>query len=177
MGMPWWLRLALIVAMSGALVVGTGATGAASPSSGTPVDHDTVPAWRWPVDPAWQVVRPFEAPATRYSAGHRGIDLAAARGSPVYAPADGVVRFAGRVVDRPVVTLEHADDLLSSMEPVAVELPVGTVVHAGEPIGAVASGGHCDGSCLHLGVRLHGNYVSPLLYLGGVPRAVLLPLR
>jgi hypothetical protein len=25
-------------------------------------------------------------------------------------------------------------------------------------------------------VRVHGRYVSPLLFLGGVPRAVLLPL-
>ena len=28
--------------------------------------------------------------------------------------------------------------------------------------------------CLHLGVRVDGAYVSPLLFLGGQPRAVLL---
>ena len=28
----------------------------------------------------------------------------------------------------------------------------------------------------HLGVRLHGEYVSPMLLFGGIPRAVLLPL-
>jgi hypothetical protein len=43
-------------------------------------------------------------------------------------------------------------------------------------VGTVATGGHCEGSCIHFGVRLHGEYVSPLLYLAGVPRAVLLPL-
>lgn len=92
------------------------------------------------------------------------------------APAPGVVRFSGVVVDRPVVTLEHAGAVLSSVEPVAGRIPVGTPVHAGDPIGTVARGGHCSGSCVHLGVRVNGEYVSPMLFLGGLPRAVLLPL-
>jgi murein DD-endopeptidase MepM/ murein hydrolase activator NlpD len=134
-------------------------------------------SWAWPVAPPWRVDRAFRAPATRFSRGHRGVDLAARPGDVVLAPADGVVHFVGRVVDRGVVSLTHAGDLMSSFEPVESALVDGQEVRRGEPIGILGIGGHCDGVCLHFGVRRGGVYVSPLLYLGGVPRAVLLPLR
>jgi murein DD-endopeptidase MepM/ murein hydrolase activator NlpD len=122
------------------------------------------------------VTRAFIAPANTYAHGHRGIDLAARTGDPVYAPADGVVSFAGVVVDRPVLSVAHAGDLISSVEPVEALVTAGEHVTAGQRIGLVGAGGHCVGVCVHFGVRLHGHYVSPLLYLGGVPRAVLLPV-
>lgn len=161
------------------LLVSPSASGA---PAHVPTNTSPGPTWLWPVDPPRTILQPFRAPATRYSAGHRGVDLAAAPGRAVYAPADGVVRFAGTVVDRPVITIDHAPgslgaaSLLSSMEPVVAIVPVGAVVRAGERIGTVGHGGHCDTSCVHLGVRLDGDYVSPLLYLGGVQRAVLLPV-
>ena len=142
--------------------------------------------WAWPIGPPRTVVRQFEAPPTPYAAGHRGIDRRAAAGTEVLAPEDGVVHFAGVVVDRPVLSLRHADGLLSSYEPVTTELARGDPVRTGEVIGTVADGGHCAGGCLHLGARLGSpdgvssgpdEYVSPLLFLGGVPRAVLLPTR
>jgi hypothetical protein len=37
--------------------------------------------------------------------------------------------------------------------------------------------GHCAATCLHLGARIAREYVNPLLFLGDVPRAVLLPVR
>ncbi|HXD60548.1 MAG TPA: peptidoglycan DD-metalloendopeptidase family protein [Lacisediminihabitans sp.] len=136
------------------------------------------PHWAWPIVPPRVVLRAFTAPETAYSAGHRGIDLAASTGATVYAPADGVIHFSGVVVDRPVLSIEHAAALLSSFEPVTSTLPAGTVVHRGEPVGVVAAaGGHCASSCLHFGVRLHGQYLSPLNFLGGIPPPVLLPTR
>jgi murein DD-endopeptidase MepM/ murein hydrolase activator NlpD len=141
------------------------------------------PRWQWPVRPA-AVTRGFEAPPTLYAAGHRGIDLAAAAGALVTAPADGTVRFVGAVAGRPVVTLDHGGGVLSTYEPVAANvsttsptLLVGATVRAGEPIGVVATGGHCEARCLHVGVRIDGAYVSPLLFFDRVPRAVLLPLH
>ena len=133
--------------------------------------------WAWPVGPPHVIVRPFQAPETRYSAGHRGIDIDAAPGSPVVSPADGVVHFAGVVVDRPVVSIEHPGGLISSFEPVSSTLTEGMPVARGSPIGVVAGGGHCSDSCVHFGVRLHGEYVSPLLYVGGIEPSVLLPTR
>lgn len=133
-------------------------------------------AWAWPIAPPRTVLRPFEAPATPYSAGHRGIDLAAIPGTTILAPAAGIVYFAGRVVDRDVITIEHEGGFLASFEPVLSELAAGDTVTAGQVIGTVDRGGHCANSCLHFGVRLDGEYLSPLMMLGGVPRAVLLPL-
>jgi murein DD-endopeptidase MepM/ murein hydrolase activator NlpD len=144
----------------------------------TPADtaSGATPTWRWPVPAPHTIVRPFIAPETAYSAGHRGIDIAAADRSIVTAPADGVVFFAGVVVDRPVLSITHADGLISSYEPLESTLGAGAIVHRGDAIGTLVAG-HCPTSCLHLGVRLHGEYVSPLVYLGGVQRPVLLPTR
>ncbi|MBM7505035.1 peptidoglycan DD-metalloendopeptidase family protein [Agromyces aurantiacus] len=144
-----------------------------SPSP-SPIDVD--PAWAWPVGPPVRLLAPFRAPATPYSAGHRGIDLAAAPGGMVRAPADGVVSFAGPVAGRPVLSIAHGNGIVSSIEPVAASVAADDAVREGEVVGVVGVGGHCDGACVHVGVRVHGEYVSPLLFLGGVPRAVLLPL-
>jgi murein DD-endopeptidase MepM/ murein hydrolase activator NlpD len=132
--------------------------------------------WGWPVPPPIRVVAPFRAPPTPYAAGHRGIDIAAERGADVVAPAAGVVSFAGPVAGRGVVAIDHGDGVVSAIEPVEAVVSAGTRVAAGDVIGTVSSGGHCDGRCVHFGVRVHGEYVSPFLFLGGLPRAVLLPM-
>ena len=133
--------------------------------------------WVWPIAGPRTVIRPFEAPASRYSAGHRGIDIAARSGGPVLVPESGTVRFAGVVVDRPTVTVETSQGVLISIEPLITTVAVGDAVTRGGALGVVARGGHCDGRCIHLGVRVDGEYVSPMRFFGGVPRAVLLPLR
>ena len=132
--------------------------------------------WSWPVGPPVRVVRDFDAPRTMYSAGHRGVDLAAARGSVVLAVDDGVVSFAGTVVDRGVISIDHGRGLVSSVEPVTASVAAGVAVSRGQPIGTTSAGGHCRDACLHLGARQDGRYLSPLALIVGIPRAVLLPL-
>ncbi|WP_308464968.1 M23 family metallopeptidase [Rathayibacter soli] len=132
--------------------------------------------WAWPIDPPHSILAGFQAPLTRYSAGHRGIDIASTPGALVRAPADATVYFSGAVVDRPVLTLQTAAGVLVSLEPVVGSVPLELPVRAGEVVGTVGSGGHCDRECVHLGVRVAGEYVSPLLFLGGAARAILLPL-
>jgi murein DD-endopeptidase MepM/ murein hydrolase activator NlpD len=132
--------------------------------------------WNWPIAGAHRILRPFIAPVTVYSAGHRGIDIAADGSLDVRAPADGVVRYAGVVVDRPVLSIEHADGAVSSYEPVVSPLHKGELVARGQVVGELLPG-HCSHPCLHFGVRVNGRYVSPLLYLGGIPWSVLLPTR
>jgi hypothetical protein len=139
----------------------------------SPAAPDAV--WSWPVDPPRAVVRAYVAPLTPYSAGHRGIDIRAPA-APVRAPAAGIVHFAGVVVDRPVLSIRHPGGVISSFEPVESELVEGEAVARGDPIGTLLPG-HCSATCLHMGVRVDGEYVSPLRYLGGIPRAVLLPTR
>ncbi|TFC90268.1 M23 family metallopeptidase [Cryobacterium sp. TMT4-31] len=144
--------------------------GAALPGQAAPA------GWAWPVGPPRELTRPFEAPTSRYAAGHRGIDLVAGEGHPVRSPADGVVTFAGTVVDRPVLSIQHGEDLVSSFEPVTATVSEGDRVLAGQVVGVVATGSHCTARCVHFGVRRHGQYISPMLFLGGLARAILLPL-
>jgi murein DD-endopeptidase MepM/ murein hydrolase activator NlpD len=163
------LSVALVSALSGA---GSGLIGTAPNSSRSPGS----PQWSWPVARV-TLVNPYAAPVTAYASGHRGIDVAAVTGTAVTAPADGVVWFSGIVVDRPVLTLDHGNGVLSSYEPLDSSLVVGAAVHTGDPLGTVGLGAHCSASCLHVGVRVDGQYVSPLLFFSRVPRAILLPLR
>lgn len=125
-----------------------------------------------------EVARPFVAPPSPWGAGHRGVDLAAAPGSTITAPAEGTVSFVGVVVDRPVLSVDHGAGFISSFEPIDSELEVGDAVAAGDPLGELAAGGHCDdGSCVHWGVRLHGEYINPLLLLDELEPSVLLPVE
>ena len=132
--------------------------------------------WSWPVPAPHVVVRQYLAPATRYGPGHRGIDLRAPIGTPVTAPDDGTVRFAGRVADRGVLSIDHGG-VLSSLEPVRLLVHAGEHVTRGEAVGVVtAPGATHPAGVLHLGARVQDGYVSPLLLLGGLRRPVLLPL-
>jgi murein DD-endopeptidase MepM/ murein hydrolase activator NlpD len=146
---------------------------AAAPRSAQPV----APRWRWPVAPPHVITRPFSPPATAYGPGHRGVDIAADPGTQVLAPADGTVSFAGVVVDRPVVSIRHADGLVSSVEPVVPMVSAGDRVVAGQVIGTVAAEPrHEPAGGVHLGARLDGEYVDPALLLAALQHAVLLPL-
>ncbi|WP_052129182.1 murein hydrolase activator EnvC family protein [Clavibacter michiganensis] len=156
---------------------GAAGTSAALAGPAHATDAPTTPRWAWPVNPPHVVTRPFEAPATAYGPGHRGIDIAADPGTEVRAVADGTVSFAGVVVDRPVVSVQHAGGLVSSVEPVVPAVAPGDVVRAGQVIGTVAAEPrHEPSGGVHLGARLHGEYVDPALLLAALRHAVLLPL-
>lgn len=94
-----------------------------------------------------RVIHPFEKPAQRWSAGHRGVDIAIPENDRrVYAPAPGKVVFSGTVVNRKVLVIAHPDGRRSTFEPMDETLPVGTTVTAGEVIGTVAgaAGGNSE---------------------------------
>ena len=143
-----------------------------------------------------RVVHPFEKPAQRWSAGHRGVDLAVPENDRrVYAPAPGKVVFSGTVVNRKVLVIAHPDGRRSTFEPMDEALPVGTTVAAGEVIGTVAvtAGGtserpyrRCSTACLYWGVRQGGargdgsgktaEYINPMSLLGSKEPSILLPV-
>lgn len=134
------------------------------------------PTLRAPVAP-FSAVRLFDRPASAWGPGHRGIDIEAGTGDAILAPGDGLVTFAGVVVDRGVVTVDHGAMLRSSVEPITPLVGVGDRVRAGDVLGVVSvEPGHCaSATCVHWGVRLGDDYVNPLDVLVGYGRIVLLP--
>ncbi|MGY5763881.1 murein hydrolase activator EnvC family protein [Brachybacterium sp. DNPG3] len=133
--------------------------------------------WLWPVGPAHPVLQAFDAPEDPYGPGHRGIDIATSPGAEVRAVEGGVVRFSGEVAGRGVVSIMHADGLLSTYEPVDAEVVAGDRVAAGQRIGTIQeAGAHCGAApCLHLGARRGEKaYIDPLPLLGARGPSILL---
>jgi len=130
--------------------------------------------WTWPLA-GFRLEQSYVAPPHEYGPGHRGIDLRPLARLDVLAPANGTVAFSGPVAGRGILTIDHGDGLVTTFEPILSPLAPGAAVARGDVVGIVDLGGHSAPGALHLGVRLDGEYINPLLLLGSVPRAVLLP--
>jgi murein DD-endopeptidase MepM/ murein hydrolase activator NlpD len=168
-GKPWYMAI-LKLSISLLVIVATvaGVPGATAPAGAR---------WSWPLSPKPGVLRTFDPPEKPWLSGHRGVDLGPALDDAVVtSPADGVVTFAGVVVDRPVLTIDHGDGLRSSFEPVTSDLKPGDHVGKGQSIGSLAPA-HCSGTpCLHWGVRRGEDYVNPLGFVEDLRPSILLPL-
>lgn len=162
--------VASISAAAVLLVSGDGA--ASSPDDGSA--SATEAPWTSPW-PGSAVETPFEAPAHEYGPGHRGVELRGADPGVVRAPADGIVAFAGPVAGREVLTIDHGDGLVTTLEPVVATVVPGDRVVRGDIVGHLSVGGDTAPGALHFGVRRNGTYINPMLLIGTVERAVLLP--
>ena len=96
---------------------------------------------------------------------HKGTDYAAARGTPIHATADGVIRFQGRKGGYGnVVDLKHANAIttryghMSAFNP---KLQVGVEVKRGDVIGYVGSTGNSTGNHVHYEFHVRGQAVDP----------------
>lgn len=118
----------------------------------------------WPLDPQPAVAHPFEAPPGPWAAGHRGVDLRGKAGQRVLAAGAGTVAFSGVIAGRGVIAIQHADGRRTTYEPVNDRDPTGTVESRGDPIGSLATGGHCGSTpCLHWGLLVGKDaYRDPL---------------
>jgi murein DD-endopeptidase MepM/ murein hydrolase activator NlpD len=146
----------------------------AAPSVDPPV---TGALWTPPLAGPLTVGRPFAAPVHAYGPGHRGVDLLDGPGAQVLAAGEGVVVFAGMVAGRPVVSVDHANGLRTTYEPVDPSVGAGQAVARGSPLGRLTAGhpGCPAGACLHWGLRRGDSYLDPLALLRP-PRIRLLPV-
>lgn len=100
---------------------------------------------------------------------HKGIDLAAASGTPVYATADGVVAKAERFSSYGnYIQIEHGGQLETRYAHLSgYAVTAGEQVRKGQLIGYVGSTGRSTGPHLHYEVRVAGDAVDPRPYMTG----------
>ncbi len=98
---------------------------------------------------------------------HNGVDLAAPKGTAIYAAYDGVVVAASYSSSMGnYVMINHGDGLYTIyMHASALYVSADQSVKRGDAIAAVGATGRATGNHLHFGVRKDGAYVSPWNYL------------
>lgn len=104
----------------------------------------------------------------RWGRPHKGIDIAAPEGTPIYAAADGEVVFAeasdggyGKLV-----IIEHSGGCLTVYAHNSrILVDEGQTVRQGAPIAEVGSTGRSTGPHLHFEIRIDANAVDPLIHL------------
>ncbi len=107
------------------------------------------------------------SPFTGKPTMHEGLDLANHVGSPIVAPAAGIVTFSGT---RPgygnLVTLDHGYGIQTQFGHVSrMYVKVGEKVKRGQKIAAVGNTGRSTGPHAHYEVRVNGIPVDPYYYI------------
>jgi murein DD-endopeptidase MepM/ murein hydrolase activator NlpD len=103
---------------------------------------------------------------------HRGLDIAAPRGTPVGAMASGVVSLAAKdlYLTGGTVMIDHGhgvQSLYGHLQEVLVE--VGQHLAQGERLGTVGASGRATGPHLHWGVSWFEEALDPALLVGPMP--------
>ena len=99
---------------------------------------------------------------------HKGIDLAGPIGTPIYATADGVVGRAQWVSGYgKYIELNHGNSVQTRYGHLsALNVAPNQRVRKGDVIGYMGSTGRSTGSHLHYEVRISGEPVNPLAFMG-----------
>ncbi len=107
------------------------------------------------------------APLAGASTNHKGVDFAAASGTPIYAAAAGTITSAGYSGNAGnLVIINHGNGLQTYyMHCSKIYVSVGTKVSKGQNIAAVGTTGNSTGPHLHFQVMSNGTPVNPLNYL------------
>lgn len=95
---------------------------------------------------------------------HAGVDMAASRGTPIYATGSGTVRYAGwRGGYGLLVVVDHGDGVETRYAHMSqLGTSVGRKVRQGDVLGRVGSTGRSTGNHLHYETRVNGVPVNPV---------------
>jgi len=109
----------------------------------------------------------YGAMSTRFSGGHRGIDIPAPSGTPVYAADGGTVIYAGFSGSYGNhVKIRHSNGFVTLYAHFSsISVKYGEQVFQGQEIGKVGSTGRSTGNHLHFEIIKNGVQVNPEAYL------------
>jgi len=98
---------------------------------------------------------------------HAGLDVAAKTGTPIAAPAAGIITNTGDYFfNGNTVFIDHGQGLITAyMHLSSIRVKEGQSIRRGDPIGAVGATGRVTGPHLHWAVFLNGVAVDPELFL------------
>jgi murein DD-endopeptidase MepM/ murein hydrolase activator NlpD len=98
---------------------------------------------------------------------HTGVDISSAFGTPIIAPADGLIRATQFVngYGRTII-VDHGHGITTLYGHLSgYGVAAGETVHRGDVIGYIGSSGRSTGAHLHYEVRIQGTPVNPHKYL------------
>lgn len=117
----------------------------------------------------WPVQGPITSPfGWRWGRMHEGIDIGVGSGTPVHAAAAGTVIYASWEEGYGnFVVIDHGGGIATAYgHNTSLTVTVGQHVDQGQLIAYSGSTGHSTGPHVHFEVRVNGNPVDPLGYLG-----------
>jgi murein DD-endopeptidase MepM/ murein hydrolase activator NlpD len=104
---------------------------------------------------------------------HSGIDIAVPTGTPIRAPADGVVILAADhpfTLEGNLLMIDHGMGLNSAFLHLSkIDVAVGEHVHQGQIIAQSGASGRATGPHLHWSLEWRGARIDPLLVAGPMP--------
>ncbi len=142
------------------------------PVSELPEEEVQIPSdagWISPLR-SYRITSPFGMrahPTTGEWKMHKGVDMAASRGTPIYATRSGKVTAASSHWSMgEYVSINHGDGFSSIyMHMEYYVVAAGDYVSAGQLIGYVGDSGRTTGCHLHFGISYKGEYVNPMQYI------------
>ena len=106
---------------------------------------------------------------------HSGLDIARPTGTPVVAPADGVVILAADhpfTLEGNLLMIDHGMGLNTAFLHLSkISVRVGERVRRGQPVGLIGMTGRASGPHLHWSMKWRDSRIDPLLVAGPMPTA------
>ncbi|WP_255454636.1 M23 family metallopeptidase [Parasphingopyxis sp. CP4] len=104
---------------------------------------------------------------------HSGVDIARPSGTPIVAPADGVVVLATETpfsLEGYLLIIDHGMGLNSAFLHLSrIDVTLGQVVERGQRIAAIGSSGRATGPHLHWGMKWENQRIDPRFLAGPMP--------